>query len=201
MTQKFLILMRHAEAVDSHLKGNIFRPLTPNGHRQAFATASLLEKIGTIPQYTCLSPAVRTRETHQDMVDVWGHAPSIDHDDRLFNISHGLPPYHEKFDLVTTFNEILAEVPANVTCAMALGHNPAISNLAHTIASALPYELNQNYPTATAVILELHSKNWNSLAPRHATCKAVVYNDKDKGARLIRMPDLTPQALRAPEAK
>lgn len=195
--QRTLIFMRHAEAVDSHKRGNLFRSLTPNGHRQAFEAASLLKKFGAIPQQALISTAVRTEETFQDMKDVWETSPHIIRDERLFNVSHGLPPYEGEFDLVTSFNEILTQIEPDVSCVLVLGHNPAIANLVHKVTAALPYELTINYPTATAVILDMKENNWDSLASRHCTCSAVIYG----GTKLIRVPDQTPSALRAPEAK
>lgn len=198
-----LILMRHAQAADAHRnQKDIVRSLTMAGKFQASTTAEYLEQIGYIPQQVIVSPAIRTQETLAEMNSVWGDKkPQRTDDQMLYDVSHDIAPYKGDFDLVDTFNSVLEQANLQHDCVMVLGHYPSIPNLAHSIASALPQELNIAYPTATAVILELHSEEWNSLAPRHATCKAVIYHDKDKGVRLIRMPDQTPAALLEPEAK
>jgi phosphohistidine phosphatase len=194
-----LILMRHAQAVDSHRNENKARPLTPEGHRDAFATAMLLKKIGATPDLAIISPAERTRSTFEDMKEVWEIGLTPSYDDRLFSISHAEGIYSEAFDLVGEFNDIVMTHGNSGRCTLVLGHNPAIANLAHKVATALPYELTENYPTATAVVLKINAQDALPLAARHATCTHVVYNDKDKGIRLIKMPDLTPQAQPAPE--
>ena len=195
MTEKSLtlILMRHAEAEDQRRgQKDSSRRLTVRGHLQASGTADFLKETGAIPQQVIVSPAIRTQETLQEMMDVWGTNPQITRDENIYKVSHREPPYLVEFNLVDAFNDMLKQADPAHDCVMVLGHNPAIANLVQNTASTLPRDLNEAFPTATAVILSLHTTQWDSLAPRHATCKAVIYG----GSKLIRMPDPTPEALR-----
>ena len=184
MTEKLLTLMRHAAAVDSHRNGNLARPLTTEGRRQAMQAGMLLAKNGLIPSQIIVSPAARTRETLKEMTEVWGHQPPVIVDERLFQISHGEGDYSGEFNLISSFNEILAQADPDTERLMLLGHNPAIANLAHQISRRLPIKLTQNYPTATATIVEMSSP-WDALAMNSALCKKVIYN----GSTLIEVKD------------
>lgn len=177
MTSKTLILMRHAEAVDSHRGGNIARPLTTEGRRQAMNTGMLLAKNGLIPSQIIVSPAARTQETLAEMEQVWDFRPERITDPRLFQISHGEGPYQNLTPamLVSSFNEILADADAEAERLMVLGHNPAIANLAHIVSRRLPIQLAINYPTATATILNPGNR-WDHLAAGSCLCSKVIYN-------------------------
>lgn len=188
MTEKLLTLMRHAAAVDSHKNGNLARPLTTEGRRQAMQAGMLLAQNGLIPSQIIVSHAARTRETLNEMTEVWGHQPPVIVDERLFQISHGEGAYKGEFHLISSFNDIMAQADPNAERLLVLGHNPAIANLAHMVSRRLPIELTQNYPTATATIVEMASP-WDALAMSSALCRKVIYN----GSTLIEVKDSRPQ--------
>lgn len=189
MTAKTLILMRHAEAVDSHRNGNMARPLTTEGRRQAMNAGMLLAKNGLIPSQIIVSPAARTQETLSEMEQVWDFKPQRITDARLFQIAHGEGPYQNlsPTTLLASFSEIMGDADPETSRLMVLGHNPAIANLAHIISRRLPIQLSTNYPTATATVVS-GGTGWDQLAANSCLCSKVIYN----GNTVIEVKDSHP---------
>ena len=107
-----LILWRHADAEDEHPSGDLARPLTQRGQRQAKRVGAWLDHMMPANAKVMVSPALRTRQTAQGL-------------NRRYQISKKLAPERNADD-------ILSEVdwPNNKQLVLVIGHQPALGSVA-----------------------------------------------------------------------
>ncbi|MFB9183256.1 histidine phosphatase family protein [Dactylosporangium sucinum] len=125
MTERTLILLRHAKAADpDDYATDIERPLSARGHRDAAAAGGWLRGAGLAPDLVLCSTAVRTRETLQELaVD----SVPVVYEQRIY---HGPAP--DTLDLIQ-------QTDADVATLLVIGHNPTLSILSDLLApDALP---------------------------------------------------------------
>ncbi|GAB3500147.1 SixA phosphatase family protein [Nocardiopsis coralliicola] len=117
---RHLILLRHAQA--EHGSGtDRERQLTAHGRAQADAVGALLADRGIVPDRVICSPAARTRET---LALVLGRLPkesapeAVDYDEAAYGAD------------TDTWFDLLRVLPDDAGTVLAVGHNPAIAQLA-----------------------------------------------------------------------
>lgn len=191
---KTLMLMRHAQAVPSHRNGNLARPLTTEGHRQAMAAGNTLKRLGMIPEQVIASPAVRIQETFMNMQDTWKDSVPRIEDVALFEMAHRDTPYRDAGELLGDFNEVLLQANPDATRLLVMGHQPMIGNLVHALGTGLPYDLTVDYPSATLTMLTVPGDSWADLRPSSCACQKVIFN----GTRLIDASVPSQEEPRAP---
>ena len=127
MTERTLILLRHAKSVDPDpYPTDLERPLSPRGRRDAAAAGEWLREQGFLPDLVLCSTAVRTRETLEGLRLT---AAAVVFEHRLY-----LGPAHDTLDLLRT------SAP-DVSTLLVIGHNPTLSMLSDLLApDALPDE-------------------------------------------------------------
>src|SRR5690606_32103833 len=109
-TQRRLILVRHAKAVEEEVGGDHARTLSPRGREDAAALGSWLAAEGLVPDQVFCSTAARTRETLALIGAQW---PTV-FSDKLY---------------LATAGEILSHAAAAedaATTVMLVGHNPGM---------------------------------------------------------------------------
>ncbi|MEV4507705.1 histidine phosphatase family protein [Dactylosporangium sp. NPDC049525] len=126
MTERTLILLRHAKSVDPDpYPTDLERPLSPRGRRDAAAAGEWLREQGLLPDLVLCSTAVRTRETLEGLALT---APVV-FEHRLY-----LGPADDTLDL-------LRNGAPDVSTLLVIGHNPTLSMLSDLLdADALPDE-------------------------------------------------------------
>lgn len=77
-TKKILYIIRHGDVFNP--KGTVYGreydiPLSPDGVSQISRLASAVGSLGEIPAYMYASPLLRTKQTADALVDVWGDIP------------------------------------------------------------------------------------------------------------------------------
>ncbi len=127
MTERTLILLRHAKSVDPDpYPTDLERPLSPRGRRDAAAAGDWLREQGLLPDLVLCSTAVRTRETLEGLRLA---ALPVMFEHRLY-----LGPAHDTLDLIR-------DGAPDVSTLLVIGHNPTLSMLADLLApDALPDE-------------------------------------------------------------
>jgi phosphohistidine phosphatase len=170
-----LMLLRHAKAEKGATgTADRERSLTPRGCDDAARIGAYLVHHGLVPAAAFVSPARRTRETWDAVVQAMTPPPPVTHDDRL---------YESRSDL------ILAAIRAgagSVPTLLVIGHNPGLHDTARMLIAAGDVEarerLNEGMPTAALAVIDFPGEDWSTLHPR--------------GGRLERF--VSPRSLAAP---
>lgn len=155
---KRLYLLRHAKSSwDDPALADHERPLAKRGRRASKVIAKHLDGQRVEPALVLCSPARRTRETLERIASALGQ-PEVRFEPELYGASSS--------ELV----ERLREVPDEVDSVMVIGHNPAVQDLALTLAGGGrdAESMQVKFPTAALATLELEG-TWNELGPGRAT--------------------------------
>jgi len=160
-----LLVMRHgrAEAVAS---SDHARRLTERGRRDVAAAGRWARSEGLLPDHAVVSDAVRTRETWS----VFQESAGLD---LAGHLDPGLYAAGPEGALA-----ILCSIPATVTTALLVGHNPTMAQLVHLLddGTADPEafrQLSAGFPTGALAVLELTGRPWAALGVATARITAV----------------------------
>ncbi|GAB3958173.1 histidine phosphatase family protein [Actinoallomurus acanthiterrae] len=139
-----LIVLRHAKA-DSPLGTPDFeRPLAARGRRDARAAGDELRAAGRVPDRVICSPAVRTRQTLEELrID----AP-VDFEERV---------YDNDPEAILDLLRAQHEEPGTL---LLVGHNPSMHRLVLDLGSAAA----ERFPTAATAVIEFDG-DWSDLWP------------------------------------
>jgi phosphohistidine phosphatase len=159
---KRLYLLRHAKSSwDEPGLPDRDRPLAPRGRRASKVMADHLRDERIAPELVLCSPSQRTRETLERIgLDQRSKV-------RIEDDIYGASPA----DLL----DLLRRVPDDLESAMLIGHNPAMQELALSLAEmgADRERMRQKFPTAALATLE-HDGTWAQLTPGSAELVAFV---------------------------
>lgn len=131
MTQRTVVLLRHAKAERANGIPDIDRPLTARGHADAADAGAWLAHQGYLPELVLCSPARRTRQTWHGVAlalsesasdaaaspGLAGGAPGVRYEPAMYDAGAG-----DVLDLVRSAGE-------SVCVLLLIGHNPTISQL------------------------------------------------------------------------
>ena len=110
-----ITLIRHGKTeISSHKKHDFDRSLTLRGQQNSSAVGAFLRKHKMLPQLVLVSPAVRTRETHEFMKSHWRDDIAVKFIDELYEAS------------ADTLLDVIFKncgVQSNVAV---IGHNPSL---------------------------------------------------------------------------
>ena len=148
-----LYLLRHGEAANDFEKADRERTLTVNGKNKVRALGIKLNHAGFYPEKVYCSPAVRTKQTAEILLEQLGFLPKVDFQENIYEAST-----KTLFDLVASSSDEYEKI-------LLIGHNPAISFLFDylTIAnfgSLMPGEL---------VCVGFENKSWNEISKGSGT--------------------------------
>jgi phosphohistidine phosphatase len=128
MTDRTLVLIRHAKAANPEDVADVQRPLTARGQADAAAAGTWLAAEGLFPDVVLCSPARRARETwHGVALTLGGEAThtTVVYDPVVYEASSG----QELLDLITTTGP-------EVRTLLVIGHNPTLSMLSSQLDPA-----------------------------------------------------------------
>jgi phosphohistidine phosphatase len=150
MTDRTLILFRHAKSDQSSLGADIDRPLNSRGQRQApEAGRWLADHIDAI-DLAVVSPANRARTTWELASAELGEPPRTRIDERIYGGS---------------LLSVVRDLPDEVRTVVLVGHNPGIEGLASQLSNtSVPM------PTSAIAVLEA-STAWSSAGDSWATVR------------------------------
>jgi phosphohistidine phosphatase len=152
-----LLLLRHAKSAwDDPTLDDHDRPLAPRGEKAAGDVRKYLRGRSARPEVVLCSSAVRTVQTLEAIRPVLRDRTTIRVEDGLYLAGAG------------TWLRRVGHLDDDVTCAMAIGHNPGLEDLADLLvgsgASELRERLAAKFPTAA--LAEISFKGaWSDLAP------------------------------------
>jgi phosphohistidine phosphatase len=161
-----LYLLRHAKAVpQTDAWPDRERALDERGVADARAVGRWIAARKIRVDMVLCSPARRTRETLELIVDMFPRKPEIRYDDELYLA-----------DSDRLLDELHA-LPQDVSRAMLIGHNPGLHDLARSISDAtsgpLAHRLADNLPTSGLALFDV-ATGWAGLRRRGARLKALV---------------------------
>jgi len=153
---KTLYLLRHAKAESATVKeDDINRKLSARG-REACTTIGIYMKTkGYAPSLVLCSPATRTRETLEYVMESACISPP-----HTFEKSIYLATIDKIIDILHCFDD-------GVDSLMIVGHNPAMHHLALTLAqpesTGLHALLELKYPTGALTVLRFPVNSWQDI--------------------------------------
>ena len=157
------MLLRHAKSdwpdVSDHA-----RPLAKRGRHDAPAVGRWLRAHGYLPDVVVCSTARRTRQTWELVAPALGGSPPVTFEPRAYDAS------------ALTLLYLAQELPSRYRAALLIGHNPAISELANSLAGqaaeySAPPQPRLSFPTAAVAVLKF-ACDWPALAPGEARLEA-----------------------------
>jgi phosphohistidine phosphatase len=161
MTDRTLVILRHAKAEPPGELVDFDRPLSPRGRGDAAAAGAWLAAGGLVPDLVVCSPARRTRETwHAVAVALAEHAPgtSVRYEPELYEASP------------RQVLELLNRVGAEARTLLLIGHNPALSMLSVLLDPG--GGAGAGLRTCGAAV-HRPATDWAALGPRTAPLEAV----------------------------
>jgi len=153
---KLLYLLRHAKSSwDGPDLADFDRPLNKRGRKAAKLMAEYFRDNGIAPAAVVCSPAKRTKETLKHLLPVLGGVEVV-YDRRVYEASY------------QTLLQCLADLPAEISSALLVGHNPGIERLALYLMNDLGHgpgaaRMQDKYPTGSLAILSVPSDDWTDL--------------------------------------
>jgi phosphohistidine phosphatase len=163
-TQRRLILIRHAKAVEEDVGGDHARSLSERGRGDAAELGEWLSAQELTPELALCSSASRTRET---LAALGRNIPTI---------------LSDKLYLAST-NDMLAQIQATddeVSTLMLVGHNPGAHGLAAALVSDYAHDddadkLMLKFPTAACAVMHFDVASWKDVLPETATLATLRY--------------------------
>jgi phosphohistidine phosphatase len=152
-----LWLMRHAKSNwdDSRLEDRD-RPLASRGERAADLMRNYVAAERIRPALVLCSSALRTRQTLARVLPALGPELEVRVEASLYTFDAG------------QLLDRLRAIPEGVAPVMLIGHNPAIQELAITLAASGDRleQLAMKYPTAALAEIELPTDSWHEVGER-----------------------------------
>jgi len=154
---KKLLLLRHAKAqpAESELP-DVERPLAEKGRADAHAMGRYLATRGVAPRLVLCSPSLRTVETLERLRGALAESARVEIDESLYLASAG--------ELLAR----LAEIEESVSSALLVGHNPAIQQLACSLAVSgdrhSRERMMRKFPPGACAVIEFDTGDWRGLS-------------------------------------
>ncbi|HZB40459.1 MAG TPA: histidine phosphatase family protein [Ilumatobacter sp.] len=157
---RHLILVRHAKSAwDDPSLSDHDRPLAPRGIKALPRLRDHLAGVEHRPELVLCSSSRRTVETLEGVRAALPTSARVDVDDALYGASDNV------------LLALLRAIEENIRCAMVIGHNPGLQDLAVLLVGAgdrdLRAQLEAKFPTSAAATLSFQ-RDWNQLDPGSA---------------------------------
>jgi phosphohistidine phosphatase len=154
-----LMLLRHAKAVPQGEMADEDRPLAERGRQDMTAIAAFVATRALIPDLVLVSPALRTRQTWEQLLPAFAAAsiPAHRMEPRLYAASADRILY------------LVQETGAETGAIMLVGHNPGLEDLARLLSGSGETDALVRFggamPTSSLAVIDLPG-SWTSIEPR-----------------------------------
>src|SRR3954469_14907701 len=132
MTERTLVLLRHAKAAHPEGVADLDRALTPRGHADAAVAGGWLAAKRLIPQVVMCSPSRRTRETWHGVALALGSAATA--------VTVVYDPILYEAGRAGSLLDLVSATDPGVSGLLLIGHDPTISMLSSLLDPAAPDE-------------------------------------------------------------
>jgi phosphohistidine phosphatase len=170
---KTLTLLRHAKSTwDDPVARDFDRPLNRRGRKAARRIGEEMRRLHLEFDLVLASPAMRVRETLEEVEAGYGRALDPAFDPRVY-----LAAPETLLDIVRATGDAAARL-------LLVGHNPGLESLAMALdgGTGLRDEVAVKYPTGTLAEIELDAQRWSQIA-----------SGTGRLVRFIRPRDLDPE--------
>lgn len=141
---KTLLLLRHAKSSWKDPSLNDFdRPLNDRGKKAAQLIGQLLSQHKPPIDLIVSSPAIRARQTVEQLMRSGRLTPDVRFDQRIYEAS------------AVRLLEVVSQFEDEKKCVLLVGHNPGLEDLLELLTSTF-----QHMPTASLAELTLNFKKW-----------------------------------------
>jgi phosphohistidine phosphatase len=123
MTDRKIVLLRHAKAERPDGGPDIGRELIARGRADAMAAGAWLAQAGYRPDLVLCSPASRTRQTWEAVADLVLGAPEVRYESAIYGGS------------AARLLKLARVVDPAVSTLLLIGHNPTMSELSDLLAT------------------------------------------------------------------
>lgn len=166
---KTIILTRHAKSSwKSDVSSDFDRPLNKRGIGDVPVMAARLTELGPVPEQIVSSTAVRAMQTTEMlMAEISLSKDLLTTTDTIYEA-----PARQLIDLTRT-------LPANINCAMVVGHNPGMSAACNYLCKDAHIEMS----TLAMVCLDLDIDDWDDVYPDCATVRWYEYPKMHTGLK------------------
>lgn len=147
---KHLYLMRHGKASKKEKYGDADRPLAKRGRKDVKKLKKMLRAMELKPDLILCSPAARTRETLERVMDVFDGTEVV-FDEMLYDAEAG--------EIIGVLNRL----PSDKKEVLLIGHNPSLAEL---VALSKQHDI-ERFPTASLACIEIKG-GWNDFSPENA---------------------------------
>lgn len=155
---KTILLLRHAKAEALVPGQNDFdRPLASRGRDDAQLMGRVVAKLGCVPDAIVSSPAARAKQTAEAAARAMKFGGAIAMEPSLYDASG------------ETWLEAIGALPAGVSCALIVGHEPGISEAAGLLCGGDSGSI--DVPTAGLLAFEAGVDRWRDLAEGEASLR------------------------------
>ncbi len=161
---KTLYLVRHAKSSWKYPNLDDFeRPLNKRGRKNASFMGSILKKLKVAPDLVISSPANRAATTARIIADTIDYPlEKIHYNETIYGSS--------EYELI----QVIQQLDDAVTEAMLVSHNPALTDLANTIANTAI----SNIPTCGVFSVNLNISSWAKIGEQRGKLKFFEFPKK-----------------------
>ena len=149
---KHLSVLRHAKA--QHIEefpSDFERPLTPRGTKDAHHIAQILSTFTPAIDWIVSSPALRTRETADVVVETLKFKRGVVWQDAIYEAE------------AETLLNVIGQVPVEMEHVLLIGHNPGMEELISGLVAGSPARLGIHMPTTGIAHITLEIFGWNQV--------------------------------------
>jgi phosphohistidine phosphatase len=162
-----LTLLRHAKSSwDDHGLDDFDRPLNERGRKAARRVGRELKQRHIRFDQVIASPAVRVRETLDELVEGYGEGLNVRFDEQVYAAN------------VETLLDIVRRIPDEIHAPLLVGHNPGLQELLLGLtrddAGGLRRSVAAKYPTAAVAVLTLPAPRWSEVAPDSGEIRELI---------------------------
>ena len=162
-----LTVLRHAKSSwDQHGLDDFDRPLNERGRKAAKRVGRELKQRNIRFDQVIASPAVRVRETLDELAKGYDKHLNVHFDERIYGAA------------VETLLDVVQGIPDEVHAPLLVGHNPGLQELllklAHEDDAGLRRKLAAKYPTAAVAVVTLAAPRWEEVAPDSGEIRELI---------------------------
>lgn len=162
-----LTILRHAKSSwDEAGLDDFDRPLNDRGRKSAKRLGGELKRRKIRFDHIVASPAVRVRETMEELAKGYGKLPEIRFESQVYDAS------------ADALLHIVRTIPETAHAPLLVGHNPGLQQLVLALArddgDGLRARVAEKYPTAALATINLDVARWDEVETQSGTIAELI---------------------------
>jgi phosphohistidine phosphatase len=162
-----LTVLRHAKSSwDEHGIDDFDRPLNERGRKAAKLVGRELKRRRIRFDQVIASPAVRVRQTLDELTKGYDEHLNVRFDERMYGAS------------VETLLDLVQTIPDEVHAPLLVGHNPGLQELLLQLTrdddGGLRCNIAAKYPTGAVAVVTLPASRWEEVSPQSGEIRELI---------------------------